>query len=194
MKNRSIWCLLVLCILVACNSDYSIKRRGYYKIDFPPHQYQSFDQPGYPYSFEYPIYARVVKDTTFFEGKPENDYWINVDFPQFNGKIYISYKAVSTDNLTKLVDDAFKMTYKHTSKATEITDSLIRTPNGISGLFFNVGGNAATGKQFFVTDSVRHFLRGALYFDATPNEDSLGIVYDFLQTDMKHLINSLQWK
>ena len=132
MKKRSIWCLLVLCILVACNSDYSIKRRGYYKIDFPPHQYQSFDQPGYPYSFEYPIYARVVKDTTFFEGKPENDYWINVDFPQFNGKIYISYKAVSTNNLTKLVDDAFKMTYKHTSKATEITDSLIRTPNGIS--------------------------------------------------------------
>lgn len=194
MKNISIWCLLVLCILVACNSDYSIKRRGYYKIDFPPHQYQSFDQPGYPYSFEYPIYARVVKDTTFFEGKPENDYWINVDFPRFNGKIYISYKAVSANNLTKLVDDAFKMTYKHTSKATEITDSLIRTPNGISGLFFNVGGNAATGKQFFVTDSVRHFLRGALYFDATPNEDSLGIVYDFLQTDMKHLINSLQWK
>ncbi|PZR38374.1 MAG: hypothetical protein DI538_09815 [Azospira oryzae] len=194
MKNRSIWCLLVLCILIACNSDYSIKRRGYYKIDFPPHQYQSFDQPGYPYTFEYPIYARVVKDTTFFEGKPENDYWINIDFPKFNGKIYISYKAMSSNNLTKLVDDAFKMTYKHTSKATEITDSLIRTPKGISGLFFNVGGNAATGKQFFVTDSVKHFLRGALYFDATPNEDSLGIVYDFLQTDMKHLINSLQWK
>lgn len=194
MKNRSIWCLLVLCILIACNSDYSIKRRGYYKIDFPPHQYQSFDQPGYPYTFEYPIYARVVKDTTFFEGKPENDYWINIDFPKFNGKIYISYKEISANNLTKLVDDAFKMTYKHTSKATEITDSLIRTPKGISGLFFNVGGNAATGKQFFVTDSVRHFLRGALYFDATPNEDSLGIVYDFLQTDMKHLINSLQWK
>jgi gliding motility-associated lipoprotein GldD len=194
MKNRPIWCLLVLCILIACNSDYSIKRRGYYKIDFPPHQYQSFDQPGYPYTFEYPIYARVVKDTTFFEGKPENDYWINIDFPKFNGKIYISYKEMSANNLTKLVDDAFKMTYKHTSKATEITDSLIRTPKGISGLFFNVGGNAATGKQFFVTDSVRHFLRGALYFDATPNEDSLGIVYDFLQTDMKHLINSLQWK
>lgn len=194
MKNRSFWYLVLLCILVACNSDYSIKRRGYYKIDFPPHQYQSFDQPGYPYTFEYPIYARVVKDTTFFEGKPENDYWINVDFPQFNGKIYISYKNVGANNLTKLVDDAFKMTYKHTSKATEITDSLIRTPKGISGLFFNVGGNAATGKQFFVTDSVRHFLRGALYFDATPNEDSLGIVYDFLQTDMKHLINSLQWR
>lgn len=194
MKNRFIWYFLLLCILVACNSDYTIKRRGYYKIDFPSHQYLLFDQPGYPYTFEYPVYAKVIKDTAFFDGKPENDYWINVDFPQFEGKIYISYKEVGKNDFSKLVNDAFTMTYKHTSKATEITDSLIRTPKGISGLYFTVGGNAATGKQFFVTDSVKHFLRGALYFDATPNEDSLSIVYDFLQVDMKHLINSLQWK
>jgi len=181
-------------LLVGCNSDYTIKRRGYYKIDFPAHQYQLFDQPGYPYTFEYPVYAKVVKDTTFFEGKPENDYWINIDFPQFDGKIYMSYKEVGKSNFSKLVNDAFEMTYKHTSKATEITDSAMRTPKGVSGLFFNVGGNAATAKQFFVTDSVRHFLRGALYFDATPNEDSLAIVNDFLQEDMRHLINSLQWK
>jgi gliding motility-associated lipoprotein GldD len=186
--------LLTICFLAACNSDYTIKRKGYYKIDFPAHQYQSFDQPGYPYTFEYPVYARVIKDTSFFEGKPENDYWINIDFPRFNGRIYISYKEIGVNNFDKLVNDAFEMTYKHTQKATEITDSAIRTPKGVSGLFFNVGGNAATGKQFFVTDSVKHFLRGALYFDATPNEDSLGIVYDFLQADMKHLINSLQWK
>jgi gliding motility-associated lipoprotein GldD len=184
----------MICVVAACNSDYTLKRRGYYKIDFPKHQYQSFNQPGYPYSFEYPVYAKVIKDTTFFDGKPENDYWINIDFPQFKGRIYISYKEVGKNNFTKLVNDAFEMTYKHTSKATEITDSAIRTPQGVGGLFFNVGGNAATAKQFFVTDSVRHFLRGALYFDATPNEDSLGIVNDFLLTDMKHLINSLQWK
>jgi hypothetical protein len=71
------------------------------------------------------------------------------------------------------------MTYKHTSKATEIQDSLMKTNSGLTGVWFNVGGNAATAKQFFVTDSTKHFLRGALYFDTTPNEDSLGIVNDF---------------
>jgi gliding motility-associated lipoprotein GldD len=86
------------------------------------------------------------------------------------------------------------MTYKHTYKATSIDDSLIQTQKGIAGIFFNVGGNAATANQFFVSDTVRHFLRGALYFDATPNEDSLGIVNKFLQQDMKHLINTLEWK
>ena len=186
-------CLMIV-VLAACNSDYTIKRRGYFKIDFPQHQYQLFNEPGFPYTFEYPVYAKVVKDTTFFEAKPENDYWINIDFPQFSGKIYMSYKDIGKNDFTKLVNDAFTMTYKHTSKATEITDSAMLTPTGVSGVFFNVGGNAATAKQFFVTDSVKHFLRGALYFDAAPNEDSLSIVNDFLQADMKHLINSLRWK
>jgi len=194
MVKRILLPLLLLCVIAACNSDYTIKKRGYYKIDFPAHQYQLFDQPGYPYTFEYPVYAKVIKDTTFFEGKPENDYWINVDFPQFNGKIYISYKAIGANNLTKLIDDAYQLTYKHSQKATEITDSAMRTPQGISGIFFNVGGNAATAKQFFITDSVKHFLRGALYFDASPNEDSLGVVNEFLKTDMAHLINTLKWK
>ena len=86
------------------------------------------------------------------------------------------------------------MTYKHTTKATEIQDSLMKTPAGLTGVWFNVGGNAATAKQFFITDSTKHFLRGALYFDSTPNEDSLSIVNDFLQEDMRHLINTLKWK
>jgi gliding motility-associated lipoprotein GldD len=194
MKNAS-WFNLVLWMLIsACNSSYTIKQKGYYKIEFPPHEYRLFDKPGYPYTFEYPLYGTVVQDTSFFEDKPENPFWVNIDFPEFNGKIYISYKDVRKNKFEKLVDDAFNLTYKHTTKATGIVDSLMLTPKGVSGVFFKVAGNAATANQFFVTDSVKHFLRGALYFDATPNEDSLGIVNDFLQIDMKHLINTLQWK
>ena len=179
---------------IACNSTYTPKRNGYFKIDFPKHTYQVFDQPGYPYTFEYPVYANIIKDTTFFEARPENPYWINIDFPRFNGRIYISYKQVGKNDLNKLINDAYNMTYKHSTKATEIVDSPMHTPTGVSGVFFSVGGNAATSKQFFVTDSVKHFLRGALYFDASPNEDSLGVVNDFLQVDMKHLINTFKWK
>lgn len=186
---------LVFCgvCLIACNSAYTPKPRGYFRIQFPAHQYQSFNTPGFPYSFEYPVYARIIRDTSFFEARPENPYWINIDFPQFNARIYISYKQI-TSNFDKLRDDAYKMTYKHTYKATSIEDSLMKTPLGVTGIFFSVGGNAATAKQFFVSDSSKHFLRGALYFDTTPNEDSLGIVNQFLQEDMKHLINTLQWK
>lgn len=186
--------MIALIVFVSCNSNYTVKPRGYFAIDFPEHEYRLFDQPGYPYSFEYPVYANVVKDTSFFEDAPENPWWINIDFPQFTGRIYISYKHIGKNDFQKLVDDAFKLTYKHTSRATNIQDSLIYTPEGITGLFFWVGGNAATGKQFFLTDTTNHFLRGALYFDATPNADSLKPVNDFLEKDMLHLINSFRWK
>lgn len=187
--------MAILLISLACNSDYTIRRRGYYKIEFPAHQYQQYNVPGVPYSFEYPTYSKIVQDTSFFEDKPENPYWINIEFPRFNGKIYLSYKQITDQqSFDKLVDDAFKLTYKHTAKATDIKDSLMLTPQGITGIFFKVGGNAATGRQFFLTDSVQNFIRGALYFDATPNADSLSIVNDFLEQDMHHLINSFKWK
>jgi gliding motility-associated lipoprotein GldD len=186
------FCFLLFTLL-SCNSVYSPKPRGYFRIDFPAHAYQAFDRPEFPYSFEYPVYSNIIRDTAFFGDRPENPYWINVDFPRFHARIYISYKEVN-GNFDKLREDAYKMTYKHTYKASSIEDSLISTPLGVHGIFFNVGGNAATAKQFFVSDSTRHFLRGALYFDTTPNSDSLGIVNAFLQDDMFHLINTLKWK
>src|ERR1700712_4724299 len=81
----------LLTIVPSCNSDFTPKPRGYYKIDFPEKRYRLFNQPGYPYSFEYPVYANVVKDSTFFGSETENPWWINVDFPQFHGRIYVSY-------------------------------------------------------------------------------------------------------
>jgi gliding motility-associated lipoprotein GldD len=195
--------LLVLSFLPSCNSPYTPKRRGYFRIDFPPHQYQAFDQPGYPYSFDYPVYANVLRDSSYFDTVPENPYWINVDFPRFGARFYISYKQIGPsrgnpkkpgNSFDKLVDDAFKMTNKHMVKASSIDQTLIHTSNGVSGIFFHVGGNAATAQQFFLTDTTRHFLRGALYFDTAPNEDSLGIVNNFLQQDLQHLINTFKWK
>lgn len=190
-------CIVMINCLVACNSNYTVgKKKGYFKIDLPVKEYHAFDETGYPYTFEYPAYANIVKDTTFFEDKPENPWWINIDFPRFAARIYISYKDVGSRNkLDSLINDAFKMAYKkHADISTGITDSLMRTPNNVEGLYFSLAGNTATANQFFLTDSTKHFLRGALYFDATPNVDSLGLVNDFLKKDMLHLINTLKWR
>lgn len=182
-------------LITACNSNYTYKKKGYFKIDFPEKKYQLFDKPGYPYSFEYPVYATVIKDSSFFGDATENPWWINIDVPQFGGRIYISYKEVAKSNFDSLVNDAFKMAYrKHTDISTGINDSLVQTANGVEGIYFSLAGNTATANQFFLTDSTTHFLRGALYFDAAPNEDSLGIVNDFLKKDLLHLVNTLKWK
>ncbi|ASZ10555.1 gliding motility lipoprotein GldD [Chitinophaga pendula] len=195
-RKKRLYLLIFTLLLCACDNTYTPKPRGYFNIQFPERKYQVFDMPGYPYTFEYPAYARVVQDTLFFSDKPENPYWINIEFPTLHGKIYLSYKQIGFNNntLPKLVNDAFKMTYKHTYKAESIEEKEISTPNHVKGLFYEVGGNAASAKQFFATDSTQHFLRGALYFDAAPNADSLAPVHKFLEEDMWRLVESLKWK
>ena len=197
MRNQSFLLLIVfVTVLLSCNSEYSAgKRRGYFKIDFPEKKYQLFDKPGYPYTFEYPVYANVIKDSMFFDDRAE-DWWVNIDIPRFNGRIHISYKPINAKNLfDSLNNDGYKMAYKqHVDVSTGIEEKRIQTPNNIGGMYFDLGGNTATANQFFVTDTTKHFLRGALYFDATPNADSLSIVNDFLKKDLEHFINSLKWR
>jgi gliding motility-associated lipoprotein GldD len=185
---------LLFVLLSSCNSDPVPKPRGYFKIELPEKKYVLFDKPGYPYTFEYPVYGNVIKDSTFFDNKPENDFWVNIDFPGFEGRLHMSYKEIGKNEFSKLVEDAFKMTSKHTLKATSIDEIPVKGGAGVTGFVFDVGGNAATGKQFFVTDSVKHFLRGALYFNSTPNFDSIQPVEQFLYKDMQHLIQTLKWK
>lgn len=183
-----------LIFLVACNSTFTPKPNGYFNIGFPKKKYQVFSQAGYPYEFEYPVYAQIVKDSSFFGEATENPWWININFPDFNGKIHISYKEIGKNKFDTLIKHAYFLTGKHSSKAYSIEDSSMKTTNGIHGVMFSVGGDVATANQFFLTDSTKHFLRGALYFDAAPNADSLGIVNQFLLDDVKHLINSFKWK
>lgn len=204
-----IFFLALLFGLLACNSAFTPKPKGYYKIDFPAREYKLFEEEGFPYSFEYPSYANIIKETDSTGKQP---YWLNIEFNDFAGRIYLSYKSINgysiykikdengykdslvKNSFEKLRDEAFSMTYKHTIKASGIIDSFFNPSPAYSGIYFYVEGNAATSKQFFITDSVNHFLRGALYFDATPNQDSIGVVSDFLEADVKHLIKTLKWR
>jgi gliding motility-associated lipoprotein GldD len=207
-------CLLLIayCLFASCNSTYTSRKKGYYKIDYPERKYIAFQQEGFPYTFEYPVYAKIVKDSTYFDSNPENPYWINVDFPQFGGRIFLSYKIIGGKAMYKLkqangayrdsaginkfdnmVNDAFNLTNKNQAITSSIKDSIMHTPNGVTGVFFKVGGNAATSKQFFLSDTTKNFIRGALYFDVTPNADSLRPVQDFLQADIEHMINTFKW-
>jgi gliding motility-associated lipoprotein GldD len=184
--------MMVAC---SCNSVFTPKPSGYFRIDFPEKNYRLFNEAGYPYSFEYPTYARVVKDSTFFDSTAENPWWLNVEFPQFSARIFLSYKIIGQKyKLDKLLNDAFDLTNKHTVKANFIDDSLMDVSSNVHGVYFHVEGNVATASQFFLTDSTKNFIRGALYFYATPNEDSLRPVNQFLEQDMKHLISTFQWK
>ncbi len=194
------FCFLLLglvIVLASCRPEtYTPKPRGYYEIALPQRGYQQFNAPGFPYSFEYPVYGRIVRDTSFFGQKPENPYWINIDIPSLGGSIYISYKALSaTQTLNKVIEDTYEMTMFHTKRADNIEDMVFHNEEAnVHGILYNVTGNAASAYQFYLTDSVHHYLRGALYFDVSPNADSLKPVNDFMYADVKHLMETLKWK
>jgi len=184
-------------LFASCQSeDYIPKPRGYFHLDTPAtHQYQLFDQPGYPYSFEYPVYGKISHDSLAFDKNPDNPFWINVEFPGLNGVIYLSYKTItSTQSLEKLLEDAHFMSFYHTKKADYQSNYSFVNQYGVQGYLYEWGGDAASKYQFVATDSTVHFIRGALYFNTSPNADSLKPLNDFLRADIQRILQTIRWK
>jgi gliding motility-associated lipoprotein GldD len=181
----------MLMLLSSCGGgDYIPKPKGFMRIDLPKKEYKLFDSTC-PYSFEYPVYSVVNYD----KDKNAEPYWINLDFPKFKGRVHISYKSVK-NNLPKFAEDAYNLAMKHMPKANNIDNERIDIKeHKVHGLIYIIEGeNAASPYQFFVTDSVSNFVRGALYFNFAPNNDSLAPVINFIKEDIKHLIKTFQWK
>ena len=186
--------LVFVLFAFACNSPFIPKKKGYEKVNFPNHSYQVFNEAGYPYSFEYPVYAQIEHKVNYFGDNSTTKGWININIPSYNATVFVSYKAILPHQFDTLVKDAYTFANNHNSKASAIEDSIFTTQNGIHGVFFHIGGDVATNYQFFLTDSLHHFFRGALYFDTTPNEDSLAPANAFLFKDLTHLVNTFKWQ
>jgi gliding motility-associated lipoprotein GldD len=167
------------------------KPRGYFRIDLPQHEYRLFDTT-FPFQFEYPVYANIAFD----EYTRSEPFWLNIYYPKYHGKIHLSYKDLRSARLNDLIEDAHTMVYKHAPKATGIRESIVNDPaNRIWGMVYTIEGrDAASPFQFYVTDSTRHFLRGALYFYTRPNNDSLQPVINFIIDDIDRMIGTLEWK
>lgn len=180
-------------MMQSCSEDnYSPRPRGYFRIALPEKEYRQLDSI-YPYSFEYPVYCNITND----ERSLNEVNWINLDFTQLRGRVHLSYKSIeSIDMLNRYAEDARTLAFKHIPKASSIEQIRISYPeHRVYGLIYNIRGpGAASPYQFYLTDSTRHYMRGALYFNAVPNSDSLMPVIDFVKKDIDHLIESLAWK
>lgn len=190
MKKCLFFISLVI-LFVSCEERtiYVPKQRGYFRIDLPDHSKQSFEKD-FPYSFDYSTHAKINIDTEY-NAEP---YWINIEYPEFKATIHISYKNVE-NNLNVFVDDAHFLVFKHDIKADAIkTQEFHYDSTNVHGLLFDIKGDAASLMQFYLTDSSKHFLRGALYFNLPPNKDSLAPVIDYLRDDIVDLISTFKWK
>ncbi len=176
---------LVFCLFAYCGNTYSPKPRGYFRIDFPEKEYVEY-KSNYPYYFSYPKYGKV-------NVYMDDSCWVNINFPRFRATIHITYHKMKAD-LNEYVEQSRNLVYKHTIKADAISEiEYYNKENRTFGVLYDIKGNAASSVNFFLTDSTKHFFRGALYFNVTPNKDSLAPVIDFLKEDITKLIETFHW-
>ena len=191
-----VYCLLPIAyslFAVSCGNDDDTptpRPLSYFRIALPEKKYTVFSD-ACPFQFEYPSnYAIVMPDSD----KNAEPCWKNIVYPRFRAELNLSYKHID-NNLEKYLDDSWTLATKHQSKASGMPETPIRRDSAhVYGLMFEIEGNSASSLQFYVTDSTQHFLRGALYFYARPNYDSLSPVIDFLKKDVERMISTLEWK
>jgi gliding motility-associated lipoprotein GldD len=195
-KNRLLILLTFLTSFHSCKEINVPKPVGYFRIDLPQREYRVFDyqkekKDDLPFTFEYPVYGKLSCQN---ENVQESG-WLNIEFPNYKAKIYLTYKDIKND-FDDLMEQTYKMNVKnHISKAEAIKEQVINNQdNKVFGILYDLKGNTASAVQFYVTDSVKHFLRGSLYFSAEPDADSLEPVINFFRGDIVHLIETLKWE
>jgi gliding motility-associated lipoprotein GldD len=193
-----VYCLLciALCLsfLSSCSETFTPKPRGYFRIELPEKHYRQYQSDICPFRFEYPVYSIIQRDSMLTNESPDKPCWFNIDFKTLGAKIHLSYKEINEESsLSKLLEDSHKLTFKHTQKAEYIDESELKNKHGCSGILYEIGGNAASNAQFFLTDTTHHYIRGSLYFSNVPNEDSLGPVIKFVKGDMMRMIQTFEW-
>lgn len=190
--NKIVGLLALVCILAACqDKTYSPKPKGYFRIEFPEKAYQPFNGNA-PFTFEYPAYAKLEAD----KSRGAKKDWRNLWFPQFNGRLHLTYYDVSSKyKYNELIEDARTLAFKHTVKANAIDQKIINYPDKkVYGIYYAIDGNTASSVQFFLTDSVKHYFRGALYFNERPQYDSIEPVVNFIKKDIDKMIETFNWK
>lgn len=181
--------LLFSLLLWGCQEKYTPKPRGYFRIDFPEKTW-CVSPDSLPYRFEMSSQAKIEPDKD-----PEAETgWINLTYPPYNAKIHLSYKIITADtSLSHYISDCHHLAYTHTIKAESIQEKYFKNDR-VFGLVYYIEGNTASSTQFFVTDSARHFVRGALYFNQHPDKDSLAPVIHYLRQDIVKLMETLRFK
>ncbi|MFD2285434.1 gliding motility lipoprotein GldD [Pedobacter petrophilus] len=192
LKYIILFQVVLLITFSACrDNDYSPKPRAYYRIEFPKKAYQTMLAP-MPFRFDYPKYATLEKDLS----RDAQKNWYNLHFKQFNGYLHLTYYDVTgKGEYENMVEDARKLAFKHTIKASAIDQKVIYYPDRkVYGIYYAIEGNTASSVQFFLTDSTKHYFRGALYFNERPQYDSIAPVISFIKKDIDTLISNFRWK
>ncbi len=183
MMKSSIQFILFVSIISCMGKPIKPKPKSMLNLEYPNPSY-IIKKSKCPYSFKINSYSNFV---------PSNKCNDQIIYPNLKGTIYLTYRKVN-NNFDSLLSDAYNMPLKHTRKAYRIPEkAYVNKINKTYGSIFQIHGNAASQVQFFLTDSLNHFIFGALYFYKRPNYDSIMPAVKYVGEDISKLMESLKW-
>ena len=174
----------------SCQRSHTPRPYGFFRVTIPPHEYKCIgSRYNLPYKFELSKLAEIK-----LRQSVDEVYWVDIVYPTLNAIIHGSYIRIN-NNLFELTEDARQFAYAHVSRASDLREPFFYHPEkSVYGVLYDIRGNVASPIQFFLTDSVQHFFRGALYFNNRPNQDSIAPMLDYIRQDIIHLIETFEWR
>lgn len=175
---------LFLLTLISCGDDPLPKPRAFLNLEYPTQSYEVLTLER-PYAFD-------VSDQSILKDEPRQ--WLKIQYPQLKASVDITYRKVD-GNLRELLIESEKLVFKHTVKAEQISSNdYTDDEKRVFATLHEITGNAASQIQFHITDSTKHFVKGALYFKTKPNYDSVLPAVAYIKKDILRLMETFKWK
>lgn len=189
---KILFLVIFLSALQGCEEDYLPKPKGFNRIALPDAAYTPAQLQDYPYQFDINSLAELSEDDAAFS----EPYWLDISYPAWDASIQVTYKPImgNEEQLKSYLNNAYKLTSKHQIRASAIEESIVDLGAGRVGVVAELQGEVPSQFQFFQTDSTRHFLRAALYFNTATKNDSLAPIIEYIKQDMMHMLSTLRWQ
>ena len=186
-------CLLGAVVMAACaDSGETPKPQAYLRIDLPTHAYAVCDTSALPFTFEQSSLSEIEWKKVL-----PGETWFTIAYPKYKGYVFMTYKKIRGEkDMRTQIDNSYKFVEDHYAFTSGIDENRFEDrAHKLAGTTYHLKGqNVASTYQFWVTDSVSHFLRGAMYIDCTPNNDSLSPVLTYIREDIDHMIETIRWR
>tara|TARA_Y100000996_G_scaffold414072_1_gene403969 strand:+ start:1479 stop:2057 length:579 start_codon:yes stop_codon:yes gene_type:complete len=184
-KQKVSLCIIWFIFLGSCNTTYKPKPRGFNYISFPERNYENL----------------YIKDVYFFQKNTlANHYldpelpWVTIKYKKLKAEILITHKEIIKESdLSTFIEESYKLIGRHQIKAESILEKVVITSDKKQATIFEIKGSVASPYQFITTDSVKNFLRAALYLDMPIENDSIAPVINYLKDDVNQILNTLTW-
>lgn len=189
MKNNILY-LIFFTLIVACGEEKNTpKPPTYLKLNLPDHHYASFKEQNCSYSFDLASLYEIKEVTSEGTITCHKDIYLG----PLNGVMHFSYINMEKP-LADYINFAINKVDEHKIKASAIEDtSFINPKTNVYGTLFELQGDVASPFQFYLTDSISKFVSGVVYFNMSPNYDSLKPSLDYLKVDLYRMIETFKW-